>query len=575
VGAPLLTILALATLAGAQEPASDAEADPVQQQLLELQAQVDALQAKISAPEDLSFTVEGYYRTRGYLYHGLFASQYADDSSYNGDAHVMTQRLKLRPVFAYKDAAKLMIELDLFGDPQTGSADVVWGDNASRASTALFAGDPSNAGMDGLEGSGPRVTRAWTEFKVPVGLLRVGRQPSNWGMGLLANSGDGFDDPFGENHYGATYDRAMFATKPISVVNGILDRPDKDIPLIAAFGVDRLVEDPLIQYYGYKCDSSVTTDDPRCAPPESHSYTDETYTDARRRPDWFANNGDDVMETVYVLMYKGEDVQYLGEPGDLSVGTYVVNRTQTETDSNVVIADAYLRAKNHGVFVEFEGLTIQGRTSAIALPGAYDPSGSAADPLYKQANIWGYVGRLGVDVPKLKAVVEHGYASGDDNPTDAAFTGRALAPDHNVGLILYDEVIARVTANAWTEGGRGLWSNGGVYNSRYVFPWADLKPKENVDIVLGGVVAWPDKPDGAIIQCRAGDYPDGRCADVATAGPLGWELDAALKLSWDEHMRFAVETAYAHATDRLPLVNAGLNPSGNFFTVQTRVAWEF
>jgi hypothetical protein len=56
---------------------------------------------------------------------------------------------------------------------------------------------------------------------------------------------------------------------------------------------------------------------------------------------------------------------------------------------------------------------------------------------------------------------------------------------------------------------------------------------------------------------------------------LGWEIDAALKHRWHEHVLFSLESGFAHATDRLPLEQAGLNPEGNFFTLQSRLAYEF
>ena len=68
---------------------------------------------------------------------------------------------------------------------------------------------------------------------MPVGLVKIGRQESHWGMGLLANHGNGFDDTFGENHAGATYDRVVFATKPLAIIG-------------AAAGKDKLADIPLI-----------------------------------------------------------------------------------------------------------------------------------------------------------------------------------------------------------------------------------------------------------------------------------------------------------------------------------------
>ena len=40
-------------------------------------------------------------------------------------------------------------------------------------------------------------------------------------------------------------------------------------------------------------------------------------------------------------------------------------------------------------------------------------------------------------------------------------------------------------------------------------------------------------------------------------------------------MLAGTKTGYAKAPDRMPLGFAGLNPNGNFYTFQTRMAYEF
>jgi hypothetical protein len=226
------------------------------------------------------------------------------------------------------------------------------------------------------------------------------------------------------------------------------------------------------------------------------------------------------------------------------------------------------------VIAQFEGLNIRGHTSAITLPGAYNPYGAVDDPLYKDADIWGYVGRLGWENDLLTAIVEHGYASGDGNVTDADFTGRPLHPDHNVGLLLYEEILARVTAATWTDAAEGLWSKGGVYNSRYLFPQVTVRPMENTEVIGGWLVAWPDEPDGSRILYAKGET-DTPANVKATAETLGWEADLAVKHRWREHMLFSLEVGYASITDRIPVDKAGLDPSGRYFTLQSRVAYEF
>ena len=555
------------------EARMEEQAEALEAQQAELEAQRHELAAQKSAlipKDDLEIELEGYFRTRGYVFNNLFDGQ-------KKDARYLQSRLRLQPTANYRDLAKLSMEFNALDD-------VVWGDNASLASTALFAGSPSYTDIDGQETPTVALSRVWTEVTVPAGVLRVGRQASHWGMGLLANDGNGFDDTFGENHYGATYDRVLFATRPIALGQAIAGKEDNEIPFYVAVGVDRLVEDPLFQYYGYRCEAGLVNGqddgyDPRCDPDGDgvsdldHSFVDEDRVSGDRTTSWWADQDDDVMEMIYVAIYRGEGVNLFGTTGDLTAGTYVVNRIQRETDSKVWIADAYLKSRWRSLALEFEGLTIMGDTSAIALPGSYDPSDDSADPLAKTAGIWGYVARAGYVRSDWSAWMEHGFASGDDYVADKDFTGRALHPDHNVGLLLYEEVIARVTSQIWGDAGRGLWSNGGVYNSRYIFPNVRVSPVDDWEVIGAFLGAWPHKPDGAFILCKDGDDVDCSLYD-ATASMLGWEVDLAVKHRWHEHVLFSLEGGYARATDRLPLEVAGLNPDGGFFTVQSRLAFE-
>jgi len=522
---------------------------------------------------DITFSIEGFYRARGYVFGGLF-------DGVDGPAKYVDHRMRLTPTAAYKDLAKLKMTVDALDN-------VVWGDNASLASTSLFAGGPSVTDTSGQEIPSLRLERAWVEMTLPVGRLDVGRQPSNWGMGLLANDGNGFDDSFGENRGGSTVDRAIFATRPIAIGQAIAGKDDSNIPLFAAVGVDRLVEQPLIRYYGYTCTPGITSDEPgfdaRCdsngdgVTDLSHDYTDDTRTESQRAADWWAPSNDDVFEMIYALIYDGKGIPLFGEKSEATLGTYIVDRRQRQSDSKVLVVDVYGKLRTHGIYVEGEALHIGGHTRAITLPGAVNQG--TDDPLYKTADIWGYVVRGGYELPWMQAVLEHGYASGDANVADGRFTGRPLHPDYNVGLILYEQVLARVTAALWTHAAEGLWSQGGVYNSRYLFPTLHFEPLQSkkyghTEIIAAFLEAWPDKPDGSIIHCKPGDKVD--CALYnASHAPIGWEADLAIKHRWHEHLLFSLEGGFAHVTDRIPLGAAGLNPNGNTWTVQSRAGFEF
>lgn len=65
---------------------------------------------------------------------------------------------------------------------------------------------PPTAGVNGWTNS-IAVKRAWGEYMTPVGQIRFGRMPQQWGLGIVANAGDGID-----SDYQSTVDRIMFIT---------------------------------------------------------------------------------------------------------------------------------------------------------------------------------------------------------------------------------------------------------------------------------------------------------------------------------------------------------------------------
>jgi hypothetical protein len=558
-----------------------------QQQQLDQQAKTIAQQGQtiaetsveVEEQKDFRVDLSGSYRMRGYVFGAKWGAEKPVTGGLFRDqptaGKMMDQRLRLGMAFRYKKVASAHVMFQALHD-------VVSGDNNDVSRTALFADNPSFTNRDGIEAPNVSILRAWTEFRVPVGLIRVGRQSSHWGLGILANHGDGFDDDFGENRYHTSFDRFLFGTNPVSIIQTLTGKGGKEIPITLAVAVDRLVEDPLTQFYGYECEAGVfEADDPerydeRCDVNDDgvtdlqHGYSEER--DPSSRPaDWWVDQRDDVMEMVYALIYRGKQIRYFGGVGDLTAGAYVIHRTQKETDSQAVIIDGYLDAKVHGVGVQFEGVGIVGRTRAIGLLNS-----TSDDPLQKRANIAGYVARVFYEQPYWKILMESGMASGDNNVNDELFTGRSLSPDHNTSLLLYEEVIARVTQRLWNDDARGLRSNGGVYNSHYIFPRVYAYPMDNLQIIAGFLMAWPHQPDGSVILCNQADVDRGICRDAqAEASPLGWEIDLGIKQRFHDHILVSLETGYAKATDRLPLDTVGLNPSGNFWTFQARAAWEF
>ena len=372
----------------------------------------------------------------------------------------------------------------------------------------------------------------------------------------------------------------------ISLVKGIYSiaagkpspNPADDPGIIMAVGFDKLVESSAITFRRRISDDENISDE-----------TAEGISGIRQSPIWLSDSGDDVLEMIYVLMFKREDWQVGGKLMDLTIGTYWVNRWQKETASNVWIPDVYFKWRMMVLMAEGEIYFIFGKTDAIA--PSYDKTTTAG--------ITGFVGRIGYENPRITGLFEIGYAGGDDAILDDRFTGRPLHRDYNVGLILYEQVLAQRTIEkfAGDTDTQGLWSNGGVYNSTYINPRVKWRPGDFYELRLGLVMAWANKVDGNIVPYLTSEDGVRETADSITESKLlGTEIDFGLHMKWlDEHILISLEAGYMRAGPRLARLSQYQDPRettvslpynaaqydaiqrrlNNVFTLQSRIAFVF
>jgi len=102
---------------------------------------------------------------------------------------------------------------------------------------------------------------------------------------------------------------------------------------------------------------------------------------------------------------------------------------------------------------------------------------------------------------KFVATLEWGWTQGDANPTDGVSHRFRFDPNHNVGLILFDEVLAWKTARAASiaadpgltarppAGSQLLPSNGSVFGATYLYPSVVWRPTRPLDVKLAAVIA--------------------------------------------------------------------------------------
>ena len=205
------------------------------------------------------FEIHGYYRVRAELFHNFALGRKDEanplwpqpaDNEYTGvlpngtsKLHAVTlcgdnpipgkgvpcadntqaganMRFRINPELHISDNLRVMAQIDLLDNVVLGSTPEGYYNVPSTAGgysvgarggytpTGAFA-STQWAPVAGVNSTTNSITvkRAWGEYVTPVGLLRFGRMPSHWGLGILANGGDGHD-----SDWQSTSDRIMLVT---------------------------------------------------------------------------------------------------------------------------------------------------------------------------------------------------------------------------------------------------------------------------------------------------------------------------------------------------------------------------
>ena len=141
-------------------------------------------------------------------------------------------RLRLEPVINLDEGTSIFVQADVLdnlvlgstptGQPLTGGFDSQGTDLGNRPPLGAFGNTqaPPVAGVNSDRDS-ITVKRAWAQVAIPLGILKFGRMPNHWGLGIFSNSGD-FDPIHGtydlDGDYGDTVDRFSFSA-PIPGTN--------------------------------------------------------------------------------------------------------------------------------------------------------------------------------------------------------------------------------------------------------------------------------------------------------------------------------------------------------------------
>lgn len=131
-------------------------------------------------------------------------------------------RLRLEPTLNIDETTSVHVQADILDNLVLGSTPL--GNNLSgiyndtNRPPLVGLGNTQSAASNGINSDRDAIAvkRAWAEVGTPLGILKAGRMPNHWGMGIWANAG-GYDPISGTYNYDADYgdsvDRVSFSAQ--------------------------------------------------------------------------------------------------------------------------------------------------------------------------------------------------------------------------------------------------------------------------------------------------------------------------------------------------------------------------
>lgn len=356
-------------------------------------------------------------------------------------------RLRIEPTINVAERIRIRTQIDIFDNHVMGSTpDSLWG--ATVPLSAFSEGQA--APIAGINSSRPAVLvkRVWAEWDSGFGLIKVGRMPWHWGLGLMANNGECVDCNFGDNvdrvSYTGEWMKHRFGVAYDFAGNG----PDSSwIDLDAnrdgfqsmnggqAIDLEQLDDaDQLVLFVGRMDRPQVLRDR--------------------------LEQGELVLNYGGLFVWRKQDFDYLVNTADnTGVGTTEaeLGRTLRELSAYTVTGDLWLKLMWRRIQIEVEALATFGEVGNVS----DEVDGEQVVDILQ----FGLVARGQMDFLRrraLKVGFEFGFASGDENELyDLNRRRRAqqlggnvrdlgelrFDPDFHVDLILFREIMGSV-ANA-------------------------------------------------------------------------------------------------------------------------------
>ena len=423
------------------------------------------------------FELDGYFRTRSDWFKN-FNLGFADDATRGGSpfpqplacvkdpkitacGNTMSgtnMRLRLEPTFNIDEGTSVHMQVDVYdtvvlGSTPTGEA-LDGSYNAENPAPISAFSDSQTTPVRGYNSDRDAITikRVWAEVALPLGILKFGRMPNHWGMGIMANGGG--EDPIHgtydyDGDYGDNVDRVSFATQiPGTQLRAMIasdwnvTRLTSNQTSLAGKGRD---EHPFDLEDGDDANQWVLTVAKLDTPTE--------FADALARGETAYNYG------AY-FAYRTQDFDY--NLSDFTVGGPATSDAFIARNAKLYIPSLWGRIGRGDHHLEGELASRFGSVSAIDVQG----NNRALD-----VRSLGAVGRYTWSAfdNKLKLGFEAGYASGDSTPNspkgrthiayrqplgtggDSTLSNFTFNRDYKVDLILFRHLIGAVSNAAYAK----------------------------------------------------------------------------------------------------------------------------
>ncbi len=446
-----------------------------------------------SASQALDFSAHGYYRLRLEDDYNLDLQsnnniQQGNQGNNNkiGNIFYGIQRFRLEPNLKVNDNISFHAQIDFLDDVSFGSNQTQYlsvyspltgqinlpGGNGAFGVTGGAAGDITSGHQ---YGGNINFRRFYVDLLTPIGKFRLGRQASNWGLGIFQNDGNDWDSLFGN-----TFDRFLYIGK--------VDIDDKSSLAFAS------LIDFVYQNQGPPQVTLLGSNPTACAPAGSTPSNNGANC---VQGSTGTSSAHDTWQFTEALMYQRPNFEvgtYAGlrfRPGtDGIVGSPAVDSSGSTTnpangqpygpyDGTTLsyYIDLYSKYKKGPITAKLEYVYLGGKIApALCIPAITVPGNSLLNGpvcLNGQYDLSVNMGALEVEgihgAEEWKMI--SGFAQGDSNPVSSTITQFGFQPDYHIGLLMFQSPLGTspaVQINGNTVMGNRPITSNFVNNAAYV-----------------------------------------------------------------------------------------------------------